>query len=87
MGAAEVSHFIRECVAHWPLLSPRSLTVTSTWRPRLTAHCPIGERHYITRSLATDVSISVGSPIYISDKHIWQTSIISRLVSPSSNPF
>ena len=45
IDAVKVSHFIRECVARWPLLSPRSLTVTSTWRPRLTAHCPIGERH------------------------------------------
>ena len=46
--AVEASHFYkgipgRECVApvpaqHWPLLSPRSLTVTSTWWPRLTAH-------------------------------------------------
>ena len=43
--AVEFSHFIRECVAHWSLLSPRSLTVTSTWRPRLTAHYLIGERH------------------------------------------
>ena len=45
IDAVKVSHFIRECVARWPLLSPQSLTVTSTWRPRLTAHCPIGERH------------------------------------------
>ena len=45
IDAVKVSHFIRECVSRWPLLSPQSLTVTSTWRPRLTAHCPIGERH------------------------------------------
>ena len=31
------------------------MTVTRTWRPRLTAHCPIGQRH-LSRSLATDVS-------------------------------
>ena len=43
--AMEFSDFIKDSVSPSGLFVPCSLTVTSTWRPRLTAHCPIGERH------------------------------------------
>ena len=37
--------YIKDSVSPSGLFVPCSLTVTSTWRPRLTTHCPIGERH------------------------------------------
>ena len=43
--AMEFCDFIKDSVRLSGLFVPCSLTVTSTWRPRLTAHCPIGERH------------------------------------------
>ena len=43
--ALEFCDFIKDSVSPSGLFVPCSLTVTSTWRPRLTAHCPIGERH------------------------------------------
>ena len=43
--AMEFCDFIKDSVSPSGLFVPCSLTVTSTWRPRLTAHCPIGERH------------------------------------------
>ena len=43
--AVEFCNFIKDSVSPSGLFVPCSLTVTSTWRPRLTAHCPIGERH------------------------------------------
>ena len=43
--AMEFCDFIKYSVSPSGLFVPYSLTVTSTWRPRLTAHCPIGERH------------------------------------------
>ena len=43
--AVEFCDFIKDSVSPSGLFVPCSLTVTSTWRPRLTAHCPIGERH------------------------------------------
>ena len=43
--AIEFCDFIKDSVSPSGLFVPCSLTVTSTWRPRLTAHCPIGERH------------------------------------------
>ena len=43
--AMEFCDFIKDSVSLSGLFVPCSLTVTSTWRPRLTAHCPIGERH------------------------------------------
>ena len=43
--AMEFCDFIKGSVSPSGLFVPCSLTVTSTWRPRLTAHCPIGERH------------------------------------------
>ena len=43
--AIEFCDFIKDSVSPGGLFVPCSLTVTSTWRPRLTAHCPIGERH------------------------------------------
>ena len=43
--AMEFCYFIKDSVSPSGLFVPCSLTVTSTWRPRLTAHCPIGERH------------------------------------------
>ena len=45
MHAMEFCDFIKDSVSPSGLFVPCSLTVTSTWRPRLTAHCPIGERH------------------------------------------
>ena len=43
--AIEFCDFIKDFVVPSGLFVPCSLTVTSTWRPRLTAHCPIRERH------------------------------------------
>ena len=43
--AMEFCDIIKDSVSPSGLFVPCSLTVTSTWRPRLTAHCPIGERH------------------------------------------
>ena len=43
--AMEFCDFIKDSVSPSGLFVPCSLTVTSRWRPRLTAHCPIGERH------------------------------------------
>ena len=43
--AMEFCDFIKDSVSPSGLFVPCSLTITSTWRPRLTAHCPIGERH------------------------------------------
>ena len=43
--AMEFCNFIKDSVSPSGLFVPCSLTVTSTWQPRLTAHCPIGERH------------------------------------------
>ena len=43
--AIEFCDFIKDSVSPSGLFVPCSLTVMSTWRPRLTAHCPIGERH------------------------------------------
>ena len=43
--AMEFCDFIKDSVSPSGLFVPCSLTVTSTRRPRLTAHCPIGERH------------------------------------------
>ena len=43
--AMEFCNFIKDSVSPSGLFVPCSLTVTSTWGPRLTAHCPIGERH------------------------------------------
>ena len=43
--AMEFCDFIKDSVSPSGLFVPCSLTATSTWRPRLTAHCPIGERH------------------------------------------
>ena len=43
--AMEFCDFIKDSVSPSGLFVPCSLTVTSTWRPRLTAHCPIAERH------------------------------------------
>ena len=43
--AMEFCDFIKDSVSPSGLFVPCSLTVTSTWRPRLTAYCPIGERH------------------------------------------
>ena len=43
--AMEICDFIKDSVSPSGLFVPCSLTVTSTWRPMLTAHCPIGERH------------------------------------------
>ena len=43
--AMEFCDFIKDSVSPSGLFVPCSLTVTSTWRPRLTAHCPIRERH------------------------------------------
>ena len=43
--AIEFCDFIKDSVSPSGLFVPCSLTVTNTWRPRLTAHCPIGERH------------------------------------------
>ena len=43
--AIEFCDFIKDFVVPSGLFVPCSLTVTRTWRPRLTAHCPIGERH------------------------------------------
>ena len=45
IDAMEFCDFIKDSVSPSGLFVPCSLTVTSTWRPRLTAHCPIGERH------------------------------------------
>ena len=42
--AMEFCDFIKDSVSPCGLFVPCSLTVTSTWQPRLTAHCPIGER-------------------------------------------
>ena len=41
----EFCDFIKDSVSPSGLFVPCSLTVTSTWRPWLTAHCPIGEHH------------------------------------------
>ena len=45
--AIEFCDFIKDFVVPSGLFVPCSLTVTRTrtWRPRLTAHCPIGESH------------------------------------------
>ena len=43
--AMEFCDFIKDSVSPSGLFVPCSLTVTSTWRPRLTAHCPIREPH------------------------------------------
>ena len=43
--AMEFCDSLKDSVSPSGLFVPCSLTVTSTWRPRLTAHCPIGERH------------------------------------------
>ena len=43
--AMEFCDFIKDSVSSSGLFVPCLLTMTSTWRPRLTAHCPIGERH------------------------------------------
>ena len=43
--AMEFCDFIKDSVSPSGLFVPCSLTVTITWRPRLTAHCPIRERH------------------------------------------
>ena len=43
--AIEFCDFVKDFVVPSGLFVPCSLTVTRTWRPRLTAHCPIGERH------------------------------------------
>ena len=43
--AMEFCNFMKDSVSPSGLFVPCSLTVMSTWRPRLTAHCPIGERH------------------------------------------
>ena len=43
--AMEFCDFIKDSVSPSGLFVPCSLTVTSMWWPRLTAHCPIGERH------------------------------------------
>ena len=43
--AMEFCYFIKNFVSPSGLFVPCSLTATSTWQPRLTAHCPIGERH------------------------------------------
>ena len=43
--AIEFYDFIKDSVSPSGLFIPCSLTVTGTWRPRLTAHCPIRERH------------------------------------------
>ena len=43
--AIEFCEFIKDFVVPSGLFVPCSLTVTRTWRPRVTAHCPIGERH------------------------------------------
>ena len=43
--AMEFCDFIKDSVSPSGLFVPCSLTVTSTWRPRLTAHCPVRERH------------------------------------------
>ena len=43
--AMEFCDFIKDSVSLSGLFVPCSLTVTSMWRPRLTAHCPIGECH------------------------------------------
>ena len=43
--AMEFCDFIKDSVSPSGLFVPCSLTVTSTWRPRLTAHCPIRELH------------------------------------------
>ena len=43
--AIEFCDFIKDIVVPSGLFVPCSLTVRRTWRPRLTAHCPIGERH------------------------------------------
>ena len=45
--AMEFCEFIKDSVSPSGLFVPCSLTVTSTWRPRLTAHCPIRERHQV----------------------------------------
>ena len=42
--AMEFCDFIKDSVSPGGLFVPCLLTVTSTWQPRLTAHCPIGER-------------------------------------------
>ena len=49
--------FIKDFLVPSGLFVPCSLAVTSTWQPRLTAHCPIGGRASLSRSLATDVSV------------------------------
>ena len=38
INAIETSHFIKEMYRQPPMFAPCSLTVTSTWRPGLTAH-------------------------------------------------
>ena len=43
--AMEFCDFMKDSVSPCGLFVPCSLTVTSTWWPRLTAHCPIGEHH------------------------------------------
>ena len=43
--AMEFCDFIKDSVSRSGLFVLCSLTVTSTWRPSLTAHCPIRERH------------------------------------------
>ena len=43
--AMEFCDFIKDSVSPSGLFVPWSLTVTSTWRPRLTAHCPIKLPH------------------------------------------
>ena len=43
--AMEFCDFIKDSVSPSGLFVPCSLTVASTWRPGLTAHYPIGERH------------------------------------------
>ena len=43
--AMEFCDFMKDSVSPSGLFVPCSLTVTSTWQPRLTAHCPIRERH------------------------------------------
>ena len=43
--AMEFSDFTKDFVVQSVLFVPCSLTVTSTWQLKLTAHCPIGEPH------------------------------------------
>ena len=46
LHAMAISDSIKDFVSPHHLFVSRALIVTSTWPPMLTAHCPIGQRHY-----------------------------------------